>query len=276
MLKKFALVLAVFMIFSLSACGGETSSQPDVDTPVEDEEVTSTELGFQDAAQAQSFVDNFNSETDGYAYLAESDAQTLEGVSFQEQGYSVYRILIWRDKTQGMEMEAQGDFTGSDAGNNLNVRLIYDPNGRLVLFKTFFTLSNSTNLAKTDDALSCDAMMRVLAALFPQNTEEQNHKVYEDLRLPAVEAIGSFESTGVYDSSIDLIEDFFTHCGYEVDPDGMVGAIFEYDCGGTPYRLICSPYGEYQDDLFAIYWDVALTTPDDVMAYESAMLSIMA
>ena len=38
---------------------------------------------------------------------------------------------------------------------------------------------------------------------------------------------------------------------------------------------MCSPYGEYQGDLYAIYWDVGISTPDDMLAYE-ALLTLMA
>ena len=102
MWKKIALALTAFLMVALSACGGGTVSQPDGDASAEGAEAALAELGFQDVDAVRSFVDGFNSSTDGYAYLVESDAQTIEGASLAEQGYSVYRILIWRDKTQGM------------------------------------------------------------------------------------------------------------------------------------------------------------------------------
>lgn len=277
MLKKgLALLLAAFMLLCLTACGG--GAQTGGGGPDEGEDaVASTELGFQDAAAIESFIENFNNNTDGYAYMVESDAQTLEGTSFQEQGYSVYRVLLWDDPTVGRVMSLVGDFTGSDPDNIMNARLIYDPDGRLVLFKALFTLSNSANVGKNDNALSCEAMMDLLAALFPQYTEEEVGALYAQLMLPAAEAIDSFESRSDYTSSVELIEHFLTHCGYGVstEDEGFLSTVLEYDCDGTPYRLMCSPYGEYQGDLYAIYWDVGISTPDDMLAYE-ALLTLMA
>ena len=270
MLKKaLAALLAVFMTLSLAACGSGAGQQPG-EAPGEGGDIALTGFGFQNAADAQSFVDNFNSGTGGYAYLVESDADVLAGGTFRDQGYSVYRILIWSDKEAGSEMEALGDFTGKDPNNNLNVRLIYDPQGQLVLFKTLLTVSNSANVAKNDDAFSCDALAQVLAALFPQNTEEQNQQLWAQLCLPDPEQIGSFEVKTDYESSIDLIEDFFAHCGYEADASAgdLLGGMLEYEVDGKPYRLICSALGEYQEDLYALYWDISLATPEDLLAYE--------
>ena len=273
MLKKaLAICLAAFMLFALAACGGAG------DAPGENEDaVVSTELGFKGAADIESFVENFNNNTDGYAYMVESDAQTLEGTSFQEQGYSVYRVLFWDDKAVGRIMELVGDFTGSDPDNIMNARLIYDPDGRLVLFKALFTFSNSANVGKNDNALSCEATADLLGALFPQYTEEEISALYAQLMLPPAGALDSYEPKSEYASSVDLIEHFLTHCGYSLGAEGedALATILEYDCDGTPYRLLCSPYGEHQGNLFAIYWDIGLSAPDDMQAYE-ALLTLLA
>ena len=270
MLKKIlAILLAAFMLFTLTACGG-TGQQPGGAAPGESESADLAGFGFQNAADAKSFVDNFNAGGNGYAYLVESDADVLAGGTFRDQGYSVYRILIWSDKDTGSEMEALGDFTGKDPNNNLNLRLIYDPQGQLVLFKTLLTVSNSANVAKSDNAFSCDALAQVLAALFPQNTEEQNQQLWAQLCLPAPELIDSFAPRSDYESSIDLIEHFFAHCGYEADASAgdLLGGMLEYEVDGKPYRLICSALGESQDDLYALYWDISFATPEDMLAYE--------
>lgn len=269
--RMFALALAVLVLFSLAACGGGAGSQPEGGAPAGQDETASAELGFREAADAQAFVDAFNSESDGYAYLVESDAVLMDGTSLREQGYSVCRILIWDDKSVESQKDALGDLEGWDPHNNLNVRLIYNAEGRLALFKTLFTISNSEKVAKADNAASCDAMLRVLSALFPGNTEEQTRALYEALRLPTLEEIESFQPKSDYESKTEVVEHFLAHCGYEVDPEGLLGAYLEYDCGGLPYRLICQPYAESAGDLFAIYWDIALATPEDIVTYEAAM-----
>ena len=268
MLKKgLAMLLAAFMLLGLAACGG--GAQTGGGAPDAGKETASIELGFQDAADVQTFVDNLNNNTNGYAYMVESDTQTFDGTSFQEQGYTVYRILTWNNQAVGRVMELVGDFTGNDADNNMNVRLIYDADGRLVLFKARLTLSNSANVGKNNNAFSCDTMMDLLAALFPQNTEEQNSALYAQLLLPPAEAVDTFAPRSDYESSIDLIQDFLVHCGYQADSEDALSTILEYESDGTDYRLMCSPLGETQGDLYAIYWDVGLATPDDIMAYEA-------
>ena len=65
MLKKgLALLLAAFMLLGLTACGG--GAQTGGGGPDEGEDaVASTELGFKDAAAIESFIENFNNNTDG-------------------------------------------------------------------------------------------------------------------------------------------------------------------------------------------------------------------
>ena len=164
MKKRMAFILVFCMIFSLAACGGKTDKQPDGDTSDKDGESAITDLGFENADDAQRFVENFNSSTDGYAYMVESDAESYEG-SLREQGYSVYRILIWSDKDVENRKDTLGDFEGKSPDNNINIRLIYNPDGKLVMLKTLLTVSNSSDLGKTDDAFSCEAMTDILAAL---------------------------------------------------------------------------------------------------------------
>lgn len=280
--KLLAFILIFVLIFSVVSCGGETDMQPDGDTSGESdtqpdgntsgesEETIFADLGFKNATDAQSFVENFNSSTDGYAYMVESDVQTYEG-SLKNLGYSVYRILIWSDKDVENRKDTLGDFEGKSPDNNMNIRLIYNPEGQLVMLKTLFTVSNSSKVAKNNDALSCDAMMKILSALFPENTDSQNREVYESLQLPTIEQIDSYEPKSEYDSSVELIEHFFAHCGYMVDSDAgnWAGAFLEYDCGNQDYRLICIPFGESQDDLYAVYWDISFVLFDDTLIYES-------
>ncbi len=274
MKKLTAFILVFCMIFFLAACGGKTDKQSDGGTSDKGGESAISNLGFENADDAQRFVENFNSSTDGYAYMVESDAESYEG-SLREQGYSVYRILIWSDKDVENRKDTLGDFEGKSPDNNINIRLIYNPDGQLVMLKTLLTVSNSSDLGKTDDAFSCEAMTDILAALFPENGDTQTRELYESLRLPAAEKIGTFETKSSYDSKIELVEHFFSHCGYTVGADDTISVVSEYDCDGRDFRLICNPMGEFQDELYAIYWDISFVSFDDTLVYES-ILSISA
>ena len=87
--------------------------------------------------------------------------------------------------------------------------------------------------------------------------------------------IGTFETKSSYDSKIELVEHFFSHCGYTVGADDTISVVSEYDCDGRDFRLICNPMGEFQDELYAIYWDISFVSFDDTLVYES-ILSISA
>ena len=267
MKKIMILTLMLVMMFSLTACGNKENQNNNINN---NEQKTVTDLGFKDVKAIQNFVDNFNDKYPGYyAYMVESDANTLEGTTFSSQGYSVYRILIWSDRNAENNKDSLGDYNGNSHFNNLNIRLIYNPSGQLVLLKTLYLVSNSVSYFKNDDQATYDAMMAVLNELFPKNTEEQNQKVYENLRLPKVEAIDSFELKSNYESKVDLVEDFMTHCGYTIGDS--VSTILEYDFSGENYRLIVNPLGSYSNSEYVINWDIAFATPDDFLAYEAAL-----
>lgn len=60
-----------------------------------------------------------------------------------------------------------------------------------------------------------------------------------------------------------------THCGYTIGDS--VSTILEYDFSGENYRLIVNPLGSYSNSEYVINWDIAFATPDDFLAYESAL-----
>lgn len=272
MKKIITLIIIFIMMISLTACGsGDEKNNENLSTESKDEKIS--DLGFKNIDDIQNFLDDFNNNTDGYAYMVESDAQTLEGNSFKEQGYSVYRILIWGDKEVEKKKDSLGDFKGTNSNNNLNIRLIYNPEGDLVLLKTTFSVSNSSSYVKTNNAISCEAMKKVLSALFPKNTEEQNNEIYKKLFLPTIENIDSYEPKDDYDSRVDLVEDFFAHCGYDIDTSSgdSVGVLLTYNFGNMEYRLICNPFGNFQRDIFVINWDIFFALPDEYQVYEAAL-----
>ena len=273
MKKLITLTLITIMMLSLTGCGNNSDNQAKDNQSDTDKPILVTDLGFETVNDVQDFVDNFNKKSDGYAYMVKSDAETLEGVSFSEKGYLVYRILFWSDKNVESKKDSLGDYKGESADNNLNVRLIFNPEGQLVLLKTIFTVSNEKYSTKTNYSISCDAMMEIISTLFPKNTEEENQRIYETLRLPKVEDINSFEIKDNYESNIDLLQDFFNNSGYNIDlaNEDLLGSIIDYEFGNSTYRLISDPYGSYKNDLYIITWNIAFTTPDDFETYEAAI-----
>lgn len=273
MKKLITLTLITIIMLSLTGCGNNSDNQTKDNQSDTDKPIVVTDLGFETVNDVQDFVDNFNKKSDGYAYMVKSDAETLEGVSFSEKGYLVYRILFWSDKNVESKKDSLGDYKGESADNNLNVRLIFNPEGQLVLLKTIFTVSNEKYSTKTNYSISCDAMMEIISTLFPKNTEEENQRIYETLRLPKVEDINSFEIKDNYESNIDLLQDFFNNSGYNIDlaNEDLLGSITDYEFGNATYRLISDPYGSYKNDLYIITWNIAFTTPDDFETYEAAI-----
>ena len=88
MKKLLAFILVFMMMFSIAACGGKTDKQSDGGTSDKGGESAISNLGFENADDAQRFVENFNSSTDGYAYMVESDAESFEGTGLFGLPYS--------------------------------------------------------------------------------------------------------------------------------------------------------------------------------------------
>lgn len=61
MKKLLAFILVFMMMFSIAACGGKTDKQSDGGTSDKGGESAISNLGFENADDAQRFVENFNS-----------------------------------------------------------------------------------------------------------------------------------------------------------------------------------------------------------------------